>query len=91
MSINNPHFGDRIRQLRRQKELTQDELLQVVKTLYNGVPTRTALSQWENGTNNINAFNLLKIAKALGVDPYYIMFGEQTNDSLRRIKGNNDK
>ena len=55
-------FGDKIRRLRRERGLTQQQL-----AAYVGV-TQTAVAAWENGIREVATDNLLKLAEALDFD-----------------------
>ena len=54
-------YGERIRQGRETKGLTQEELAEVV-----GV-SRQAVSKWENGTSDPSTSNLCALAKLYGI------------------------
>ncbi|MEY8240084.1 MAG: helix-turn-helix domain-containing protein [Cycloclasticus sp.] len=61
---------DRIKQRRKELGLTQPALAKVV-----GV-TKAAVSQWENGDTALSGSNLLKLAKALSVEPEWLESGD---------------
>lgn len=54
-------FGDKIRDLRKQKGLSQEELA------FKAGLHRTYISDIERGSRNVSLKNIEKIAKALGV------------------------
>ena len=54
-------YGERIRQGRETKGLTQEELAEVV-----GV-SRQAVSKWEKGTSDPSTSNLCALAKLYGI------------------------
>lgn len=54
-------FGERLRQLRKERDLTQDDLAALI-----GV-TRGAIGHFETGTRGISVADAAKLAKALGV------------------------
>ena len=54
-------FGDKLRELRRQKGLSQEDL-----ALKSGLH-RTYISDIERGSRNLSLKNIEKIAKALGL------------------------
>ncbi len=54
-------FGDKIRDLRKQKGLSQEELA------FRSGLHRTYISDIERGSRNVSLKNIEKIAKALGV------------------------
>lgn len=62
-------IGDRIRSVRRQKNISQAELAKLANV------TQGAISQLENGRNDTSK-ELPAIAKALGVDVYWLQTGE---------------
>lgn len=63
-------MGERIRQLREARRLSQDRLAETV-----GV-TKGAVSQWENGgTENIRLVTFMALCAALMTDPEYLIFG----------------
>lgn len=55
------HFGDRVRELRKQKELSQESLALACDL------DRTYIGGVERGERNISLLNIHKIAAALGV------------------------
>jgi len=57
------HFGERVRELRKLKELSQESL-----ALACGLD-RTYIGGVERGERNISLLNIYKIAEALGVSP----------------------
>lgn len=64
-------LGERIRLLRKQLKLTQEELCTRV-----GI-SKGFLSDVENGKRNISSANLLDLAKVLGVSCDYLLLGEE--------------
>ena len=56
-------FGDKLRELRKQKGLSQEDL-----ALKSGLH-RTYISDIERGSRNLSLKNIEKIAKALGIKP----------------------
>lgn len=63
-------IGARIRAVRRERGMTQDELADQV-----GV-SRSAVAQWETGRTGQVTGNLSRIAGALGVNVEYLMVGD---------------
>lgn len=64
-------MGDRIRRLREAQNLTQTELGELC-----GGVTRSAVSQWEDGsTTDIKLKQFLALCDALKTDPHYLVFG----------------
>jgi transcriptional regulator with XRE-family HTH domain len=69
--MNTPRdIGTRIRAIRRERGLTQDELADQV-----GV-SRSAVAQWETGRTGQVTGNLSRIAGVLGVNVEYLMVGD---------------
>jgi transcriptional regulator with XRE-family HTH domain len=64
-------LGERIRLLRKELKLTQEELCATI-----GI-SKGFLSDVENGKRNISSANLLDIAKALRVSCDYLLVGEE--------------
>ena len=56
-------FGDKLRELRKQKGLSQEDL-----ALKSGLH-RTYISDIERGSRNVSLKNIEKISKALGISP----------------------
>src|SRR6202789_3159111 len=63
-------IGTRIRAIRRERGMTQDELADLV-----GV-SRSAVAQWETGRTGQVTGNLSRIAGVLGVNVEYLMYGD---------------
>lgn len=61
---------ERIKAQRKLANLTQVELAKIV-----GV-ARVSLTQWENGDTNPKGENLLKLSRALGVNPEWLVSGK---------------
>jgi transcriptional regulator with XRE-family HTH domain len=68
-----PTTGDRIREIREERKLTQDQLAEET-----GI-SKGFLSEVENNKRNVSSDYLLRIANALGASVDYILRGEQTN------------
>ncbi len=64
------HIGSRIRTVRRERGLTQDDLAELV-----GV-SRSAVAQWETGRTGQVTGNLSRIASALQVNLEFLMAGD---------------
>lgn len=63
-------IGERIRAIRQERQITQEELANVV-----GV-SRSAVAQWETGRSGQVTGNLSRIAEVLGVGVEFLMHGE---------------
>lgn len=72
-----PTTGDRIREFREARGLTQDQLANEAKI------SKSFLSEVENNHRNISSGNLLRIANALGASIDYLMLGE-SKEKVRR-------
>ena len=62
-------FGDRIRKKRAELGLSQEELAEVAEL------HRTYVGSVERGERNVSLFNILRLAKALKVDPGELLAG----------------
>ena len=73
-----PSVGDRIRQIREHKRLTQDRLAEIT-----GI-SKGFLSDVENDKRNVSSEYLLRIANALGASVDYLLTGESANTRQTR-------
>lgn len=64
-------FGKRVRQLRKERDLTQVDLELLCK-INNG-----DLSRIENGQTNVEFFTIVKLARALEVELYELFMSEE--------------
>jgi DNA-binding transcriptional regulator YiaG len=72
-------MGERIRQLRKARNLTQEEFAKIV-----GV-TKSAVSQWEDGsTKNLKLETFLRVVEALHTDPEFLIFGPERGGATKR-------
>jgi transcriptional regulator with XRE-family HTH domain len=72
-------MGDRIRQLRKARNLTQEEFAKSV-----GV-TKSAVSQWEDGsTKNLKLDTFLRVLETLGTDAECLIFGPDRGGATKR-------
>lgn len=72
-------MGDRIKQLRKARNLTQEEFAKRV-----GV-TKSAVSQWEDGsTKNLKLDTFLRVLEALGTDAEFLIFGPDRGGAPKR-------
>lgn len=60
-------FGQRVRELRNLKKMSQEELADAAGL------DRTYIGSVERGKRNISLMNILKIAQALGVKPSLLL------------------
>lgn len=65
-------FGKKLRELRKAKGLTQQELVDTVNTKYGTAINRTTISKWENGTQEASMSFVLIFADFFGVSLDYI-------------------
>ncbi len=63
-------FGQNISQLRREQKLSQEDLCEIAEI------DRSYLSEIENGHKNFSMMTLMKIARALNVNPEDILKSE---------------
>lgn len=72
-------MGDRIRQLRKARNMTQEEFAKAV-----GV-TKSAVSQWEDGsTKNLKLDTFLRVLDTLGTDAEFLIFGPERGGAAKR-------
>ena len=77
----NKAMGQRIKQLRRQKNMTQTELAEAVG--YSAVST---VCHIEKGDHDLTQSKIKKFAEVLGVSPTWLITGEDTSaDRLNQI------
>ena len=72
--------GERIKELREAKGMTQEEL-----ALACGYMSRSTINKIEKEKNETRLSTIKKIAKALDVDPDYLVFGDR-NDKKKEIE-----
>ncbi len=66
-------MGDRIRFLRQSRNLTQEQMGKIVDV------SGASISQWESGTiTGIRPDNFLRFCAYFAVDPYWVVFGPET-------------
>ena len=66
-------FGKKLKELRKAKGLTQQELVDTVNSKYGTAINRTTISKWENGTQEASMSFVLIFADFFGVSLDYIM------------------
>lgn len=64
--------GERITQLRRERNLSQGQLAQAMEV------SRQAVSKWENGLSSPDSANLIKLAELLDTDIEYLTTGRKS-------------
>ena len=74
--------GDRIREARLAKGMTQEELSKAL-----GLASRSSVNKIEKNAYTIGLERIKEIAKALDVDPDYLVFGdvEDKKDRIRQM------
>ena len=65
-------FGERVRKTRIQRGMTQQELAEAI-----GLTSRTTINKIELARRNTKISTAIKLAKALNVDPDYLVFGDE--------------
>lgn len=76
LELDLPSIGDRIRQLREHRELSQEALARAVHA-----KSSSDVSRWERGLVAPRAENLLRLADALGVSVDYLLGGETASSN----------
>ncbi|WP_407408976.1 XRE family transcriptional regulator [Acinetobacter sp.] len=69
------HLGTRLRQLRKEKNITQQQLAELI-----GV-SKTSIIYWEKGDNLPKHDSLVHLSKILGVSPTYLMQGKTIDNT----------
>lgn len=65
-------FGERVRETRIARGMTQQELADAI-----GMKSRSTINKIELGSRNTKLDTATKIARALSVDPDYLVFGDE--------------
>lgn len=73
-------IADRIRELRIARGMTQGELAQAL-----GLKSRSSINKIEKDAYELGLDKIKKIAKALDVDPDYLVFGDR-DDKKKEIE-----
>lgn len=68
------NFGERLQGLRKGRNLTQDELAEMVNV------TRPSLAKWERNMCEPSAETIVALSKALGVSVEYLLTGKNSGD-----------
>lgn len=68
----NSVIGSRIKSLREERGLLQQELADIMKNQYGLNTNRVTISKWENGKQEPEAYNLRVLAQIFGVTMEYI-------------------
>lgn len=68
-------IGERIRELRKQKNLTQDDLAVLINS------SRVQINQWETGARELSASRIIEFASALDTSCDYLLRGVPTEKS----------
>ena len=79
-------MGGRIRAERQKKELSLQDLADVIERITGESITKGAVALWErNETDNIKNANMLALCEALEVDEPYLVYGPQWRRRLPRL------
>ena len=71
-------LGERIKALRKQRHLTQSELMSILRNDYDLKTDRVMISKWETGFQTPQADTLKILAKALEVSVDFLLTGVET-------------
>jgi len=83
-SMKNGFDGSKLKELRKKKRLTQDQLAELV-----GV-TRVAIAKWEAGERAPKGEYLVKLSETLGVSPSYFFESEKSRKGELELLGSLD-
>lgn len=72
-----PTTGDRIREIREKRKMTQDQLAEAAEI------SKGFLSDVENNKRNISSQGLLRIANSLGASVEYLLRGETKESAVQ--------
>lgn len=67
----NKQFGETLRELRKRKNYTQQQVAELL-----GLKNKSTLGSWEIGISEPDAFTFLKLLKIYEVNDIYAAFGE---------------
>lgn len=79
------NFGERLYELRKEKNISQEELAQLLDV------SRQSISKWENDKAYPEMTRLLFMSEYFGVSLDYLMRGTESNDSSESDKSNESK
>lgn len=65
-------LGNRIKQLRTEKKMTQENLATILRKDYNSNVDRVMISKWETGYQTPRIFNIMCLAKIFNVSADYL-------------------
>ena len=77
-------FGERLKKLRKEKGLTQGQLVDMVNQKYGTAINRTTISKWENGTQETSMSFVVMFADFFNVTLDYIN-GTQNNSNKNSV------
>lgn len=73
-------FGEKLREVRKERGLTQEELANQVSEKFGYPCYRSNITKWENGTHTPGVSTISNLAEVLGVTVDY-MIGTEANES----------
>ncbi len=71
-------LGDRIKNLRKERRLTQSDLMNLLRSKYNLKTDRVMISKWETGFQTPHTDTLKILAEALGVSTDFLLAGVES-------------
>ncbi|HVA19353.1 MAG TPA: helix-turn-helix transcriptional regulator [Solirubrobacteraceae bacterium] len=80
-SVSRSQIGERIRELREERSITQERLASVLGL------TKSSVSRIESGERGLAAVELAALADDLGVTADYLLFGEREGEFMLRADG----
>ena len=76
-------IGDRLRQCRHESSLTQEEVLEALRSRFSFAVARETLSKWENNKQEPSIFPVNCLAKIYNVTSDYLIDGEDAKPVVK--------
>ena len=89
--INVSEIGNRIRELRKLKNISLDIFCEDINKKYGTTFNKSTVCRWENGTQSPTINNFLLLAKYYDVDVYYLSGLKEDNTPFLEILNKNNE
>ena len=89
--INVSEIGNRIRELRKLKNISLDVFCEDINRKYGTSFNKSTVCRWENGTQNPTINNFLLLSKYYDVDVYYLSGLKEDNTPFLEILNKNNE